>query len=73
LIVTNIDVPGIIAQVSKILSAFAINIAFMRVSRQKRGQLASMIIETDHKVSAAAIAEVISLPQVESVRVVGKV
>lgn len=41
------DKPGIIALVSSILSNSGINIAQMKVFRQNKGGLASMVIEID--------------------------
>ncbi len=45
------DKPGIITQVTKVLSQNNINIAFMRVSRQIRGEDAMMIIEVDEPIN----------------------
>ena len=47
LIVVHHDRPGVIARVSEILSRYEVNIAFMRVSRQNRGETAMMIMELD--------------------------
>ncbi|MBP2644315.1 MAG: sdhB [Firmicutes bacterium] len=51
LITIHEDKPGIIAEVSRILSQQDINIAQMRVSRQFRGAEAMMVLETDHSIS----------------------
>lgn len=47
LIVVHHDRPGVIARVSEILSRYEVNIAFMLVSRQNRGETAMMIMELD--------------------------
>ena len=47
LIVVHHDRPGVIARVTEILSRYEVNIAFMRVSRQNRGETAMMIMELD--------------------------
>lgn len=58
LVVRQIDQPGVIANVTKILGKFEINVAFMRVFRQKKGKDAFMIIETDHEISIEVIDQV---------------
>ena len=50
LITIHEDKPGIVALGTQILAQNEINIAFMRVSRQNRGDQALMIIETDQAV-----------------------
>lgn len=47
LITIHRDRPGVITQVTQILSRYEVNIAFMRVSRQNRGETAMMIMELD--------------------------
>lgn len=47
LIAVHRDRPGVIAQVTQILSRYEVNIAFMRVSRKSRGETAMMIMELD--------------------------
>jgi L-serine dehydratase len=61
LIIRHIDKPGVIAEVTSLMVQFNINIAFMRVFRQSKGQDAFMIIETDHEISKKVIAEVRAL------------
>lgn len=61
LIIRHIDRPGVIAEVTSLMVQFNINIAFMRVFRQSKGQDAFMIIETDNEISKKVIAEVRSL------------
>jgi len=48
LITRHIDHPGIIAKITSILAEHNINIAFMSVYRQSKGQDAFMIIESDN-------------------------
>ncbi|QZY54018.1 L-serine ammonia-lyase, iron-sulfur-dependent subunit beta [Crassaminicella profunda] len=43
------DYPGVIAKVTKMLADYDINIAFMSVYRQDKGQDAFMVIESDHE------------------------
>mgnify|MGYP003587051225 CR=1 FL=1 len=55
MIVVYQDKPGIISLVTGALAQEFVNIAFMRVSRQERGALALMIIETDETISPEAL------------------
>jgi L-serine dehydratase len=61
LVIRHVDRPGVIAEVTSLMVKFNINIAFMRVFRQSRGQDAFMIIETDTEISKKVIAEVKAL------------
>lgn len=61
LVIRHIDKPGVIAEVTSLMVQFNINIAFMRVFRQSKGQDAFMIIETDNEISKKVISEVRSL------------
>lgn len=65
LITIHEDKPGIIAIVSHILAQNEINVAFMRVSRQKRGAQALMIIEVDHDISPKALESIKSIAAIE--------
>ena len=51
LIITQKDAPGVIHDVAHILYSEKINVAFMRVFRDRKGQDATMIFEMDNKVS----------------------
>lgn len=61
LVIRHIDRPGVIAEVTSLMVQFNINIAFMRVFRQSKGQDAFMIIETDNDISQKVIAQVRAL------------
>ena len=50
LIVHNIDKPGHVAEVTSMLSDTAVNIATMQLYRNRRGEDAVMIIETDQEI-----------------------
>lgn len=47
LITTHCDQPGVITNVTSVLARYGINVAFMRVSRKKRGAEALMLLEVD--------------------------
>ena len=57
LITIHHDCPGVITRVTQILAHAAVNIAFMRVSRQNRGETAMMIMELDEEPAATVIEE----------------
>ena len=57
LITIHHDCPGVITRVTQILAHAEVNIAFMRVSRQNRGETAMMIMELDEEPAAAVIEE----------------
>lgn len=57
LIIVHRDRPGVIARVTEILSRYGVNIAFMRVSRQNRGETAMMILEMDDDPSEDVVEE----------------
>ncbi len=46
-IVVQQDKPGVVAHITKCLSENNVNIAFMRLFREKKGELAYTIVETD--------------------------
>ena len=52
LIVQHHDEPGVIAEVSHVLSQLKVNIAFMRVFRHGKGEDAYMTIETDQPITS---------------------
>lgn len=64
LVVLQKDLPGVVAQVTSLIASTQINIAQMRVSREKKGAHALMIIETDQAVDPAALALIKKLPAV---------
>jgi len=68
LIVEHIDRPGQIAAVTGVLAESHTNIAEMRVSRERRGARALMLIETDVEVEPEAVAHVAQMPSVTAVR-----
>ena len=65
LIVIHHDRPGVIMQVTSILARRGLNIAFMRVSRQARGQESLMILEMDEPLPAAVVDECCSYADIE--------
>lgn len=55
LIVTQQDVPGVVAHITQTLSAKGVNIAFMRLYREARGDKAFTIVESDENLPESVI------------------
>lgn len=51
LFITHRDKPGIVAHITECLSEYHINIAYMRLYRESKGEVASTIIEADEPLS----------------------
>lgn len=73
LIVEHQDRPGEIAAVTSLLAEAGVNIAEMRVSREKRGARALMLIETDVAVDRVTAGRIECQPGVTAVRRVAAV
>lgn len=58
LLIEHRDRPGAISDVTQILTDCGINIAFMRVFREQRGDRAAMVIETDQPLEAALLERI---------------
>ena len=65
LVTVHRDQPGVMMKIISILAGEGLNIAFMRLSRQNRGELAMMIIELDDAPSPKAVAACQALDVVE--------
>ena len=66
LIVIHHDRPGVIMQVTSILARRGLNIAFMRVSRQARGEMSLMLLELDEPRPETVVDECCSYADVET-------
>jgi len=73
LVVSHNDLPGVINAVSGVLAHAGLNIASMRVSRERRGEKALMLIELDTKPTDDVAALVRQVDNVRHARVVGAV
>ena len=67
LIVTHKDTPGVINSVTSILYSENINVAFMRVFRNQKGQEATMIFEMDNRVNDEIIENIKKLELIYNV------
>jgi len=73
LITKHKDRPGIIAEVTNILKDYNVNIAFMKVFRQNRGELASMILETDEIIPKEALERIKPIRDIYVVKVLDSI
>ncbi len=68
IVITHNDKRGVIAEVSGVLARFGVNIGAMEVSRQQRGELASMTIQCDGDVPQGAVDSIKKIKEIKSVR-----
>lgn len=61
LITQHIDLPGFVANISKILANYRINIAFMKLFRETKGEHAVIVIETDDNIPKEALVQIEAL------------
>lgn len=64
LVILNQDLPGVIAQVAALLATVPINIAQMRVSREKKGARALTVVETDQGIDSEVLAMMRKVPAI---------
>ncbi|OLN33343.1 L-serine ammonia-lyase, iron-sulfur-dependent subunit beta [Desulfosporosinus metallidurans] len=64
LVILHQDLPGVVAQVTLLLSTVQINIARMLVSRKKKGAEALMVLETDQTIDNAVLDLLRKLPRI---------
>ena len=69
-VVRQRDVAGVLAHIARSLGDRGVNIATARMFRERRGQVAYTVLETDHDVDALAKAAIESHPAVRDVRVI---
>ena len=58
IIIKQLDTPGIVASITKHLSEYNINIAFMRLYREQKGHNAYTIIETDQDINMDVVERI---------------
>ncbi|MEG1870555.1 MAG: L-serine ammonia-lyase, iron-sulfur-dependent subunit beta [Peptostreptococcaceae bacterium] len=58
IIISHVDVPGVVSNVTSLLYNHAINIAFMKVFRSQKGKEATMVFEVDNEVTEEIIDEI---------------
>lgn len=67
LIISHMDVPGIVSKVTAILYYEGINIAFMKVFRSQKGREATMVFEVDARIDSTIIDEIESIEYISKV------
>jgi L-serine dehydratase len=73
LIINHTDVPGMVSSVTAIMYKENINIAFMKVYRSSKGEMATMIFETDNVVPDSLVKEISKLANINSIRVISPI
>lgn len=58
IIISHVDVPGVVSNVTSLLYDHAINIAFMKVFRSQKGKEAAMVFEVDNEITDEIIDEI---------------
>ena len=69
-IVVQRDKPGVVAHITKCLSDYNINIAFMRLFREAKGHIAYTIVESDGSLPDSIADELRQNPNVQDVMVI---
>lgn len=62
IIAQHIDRPGFVANISRVLANNEINIAFMKLFREHKGEHAVIVIETDDTIPKEALTQIEALP-----------
>lgn len=73
LLIKHVDVPGVVSRVTALMFEENINIAFMKVYRSSKGEMATMIFETDNTVPEHVVNEISKLPHISSIRVISPI
>ena len=69
-IVVHQDTPGVVAHITKIISEYNVNIAFMRVFRDAKGHTAYTIVESDDRLPEEMIEPLRQNPHIQDVMIV---
>lgn len=70
LFIRHKDTPGVVAYIAKCLSECQINIAFMRLYREKKGENAYTVIEADNPTPREVCRHITEHPEIESATVI---
>ncbi|MEG0013253.1 MAG: L-serine ammonia-lyase, iron-sulfur-dependent subunit beta [Cellulosilyticaceae bacterium] len=70
LLIKQKDTPGIAAHITKCLSEYDINIAFMRLYREDKGTVAYTIIETDEHINEGVIEKIKENKSIVDVKII---
>ena len=72
-ITSHRDKPGVISGISSVLSSHQVNIAFMKVFRDHRGEMAHLILETDEDIAIETLDELKHVSNVLDVRCIKRI
>ena len=70
LIVSQTDKPGVVAHITRVLSEEGVNIAFMRLFRESKGEIAYTIVESDAKLPENIVPAIRENPNIHEVMIV---
>ena len=70
IVVVQKDAPGVVAYITKCLSELGINIAFMRLFRESKGNTAYTIVESDGKLPENIVPAIRENPNIHEVMIV---
>ena len=67
IIISHVDVPGVVSKVTALLYDKAINIAFMKVFRSQKGKEATMVFEVDNEIDDEMIESIKGIESIKKV------
>ncbi|MGI6107006.1 MAG: L-serine ammonia-lyase, iron-sulfur-dependent subunit beta [Lachnospiraceae bacterium] len=67
LVVNNVDRPGYVTEVTRILAAGGINVAKMKLNRDRRGGAAVMVLECDTEIPESVLRKIRDLPGITKI------
>lgn len=70
LIIRQIDKPGVVAHITKCLADANVNLAFMDMFREEKGQTAYTVIQADETIPSEVIEEIKKHDKIENVKLV---
>lgn len=72
ILVRQLDKPGIVAYIAKCLSEYDINIAYMRLYRESKGENAYSIIEVDGEIPPQVVEKIHQSPNISEALLINK-
>ena len=67
IIISHVDVPGVVSKVTALLYDEHINIAFMKVFRSQKGKEATMVFEVDNEISDEMVEKIKDIESIKKV------
>lgn len=72
IMIRQLDKPGIVAYIANALSEYSINIAYMRLYRENKGENAYSIIEVDGEISPQVVERIAACPDIHEALLINK-